>query len=374
MYRIILFVLAFTATQAMAQARLVVSPDANQQSLVNTHTYDTFDFNDLTYTDLEIGSSHRATSSHGSIPSKNQAELPYLAFKLPSFETDYTIKISSKVVNGAVFVPHAIQLDNNFGVLDSTVLIDKPNQFRMSAKTIELELLVSSRSQYLVLTTLAEYEQIQLAARESNSNLMPIYTGTSTIYTKIPVGNQIGLTQLSGSPDLTIHLPPAGRITPVVDFSGWFLELGSNFGGETIAVNTNGDNYSAGGGALLGVGYSKALRINQFSFNPRVQLAYRYQGGDGSASGIVLQGLIAKSFRKVVLGAGLYADMNGKVKSEAGQITKFNNAVGAQAIIEYRATDYGNLYLRLLNIDYEEQGSDEIRKGDRFGVGLTFSY
>jgi len=374
MFRIILFALAFACTPAFAQPILVVSPNIDKQSLVDANSHDDFDFNGIKYSQLEIGRSHRVTAPHGSMPTRNQTELPYLAFELPPSDSDYTIAISSKVVSGAVFVPHAIQLDNEFNILESTVLFEKPHNYRMSAQTIELELLISQQSQYLILTTLADYEQIQIAGRESNNLLIPTTTGDTTIYTKIQTGYQVSYTKLSGTPDLVIHLPQAGRDSPVVDFSGWFLEMGSNFGGETVAVNPKGDNYSAGGGALLGMGYSKLLRINQFHFNPRIQLAYRYQGGDGSASGVVLQGLVAKTFPKFILGAGFYLDMNGKVKSAVGETTQFNNAMGAQAIVEFRASDYVNLYLRLLSIDYQERGSNIERKGDTFGVGLTFAY
>jgi len=374
MFRIALFAIVLFSTHAIAQTSIVISPDIGEQSLVDANSYDDFKFSELNYAPLESGESHRVTTAHGSIATRSQSNLPYLAYQLPSSDRIYTIEISSKVVNGAVFVPYAIQLDKEYNVLGSKLLYEKPDDYRMSARTMELALSISQQSKYLVLTTLADYERFQIAGRESINSLVPINTGTTTLYTSVKTGNRFRYTQLTGSPNLEIHLPQEGQTSPVVDFSGWFLEMGSNFGGETIAVNTGGDNYSAGGGALLGIGYAKSLRVNQFRFNPRIQLAYRTQGGDGSASGVVLQGLLAKTFPKFILGAGFYFDMNGKVKSEAGEITKFNNAIGTQAIVEFRATDYVNLYLRLLNINYEERGSNIERKGDTFGIGITYSY
>lgn len=135
----------------------------------------------------------------------------------------------------------------------------------------------------------------------------------------------------------------------------YFFEIGTSFGGDEIAVNNNGglggDNYKAGGGAILGLGIKKTLSGN---IKAQGLVAYRYQGGDGSNSGVVLEGAALYQFNKnISAGLGLHADLTSKTNTPGGNTIKFNNAVGPMILVDWTIDTKLAIGLKYIAIDYE---------------------
>jgi len=331
------------------------------------------DFPNLTYTSMRAGQLYRLSKPHGNT-NTDSSGLPYFAFSLPFAGDGYTIDVSSFVKGDGVFVPLAFQLDADFQLVSSEILISQISNWRSTRDSMESMLSIDKRAKYLVITTIVDAQNAHLLYPKKQSINVPVSVGTTTVMTSINKGYEDVTTALSLRPSLELNVPDFPGIAPGTKFAGWFIEMGVNFGGAKVADNPKGDHYGAGTGAVIGVGYAAVSSFSAFHLRPRVHAAYRYQGGDGNASGFVFQSLISKTYSKLNVSAGIYADLAGKVESVNGVTTKFKSAFGPQVLLEYRATRFTNLYLRGLNMNYKGKTDGLDYDGAKFGLGLTYNF
>lgn len=143
-------------------------------------------------------------------------------------------------------------------------------------------------------------------------------------------------------------------LTLAADFSLGY-ELGTSFGGEEVAENDNGglggDNYNAGGGAILAITGDFAMSER---LNARALAGYRYQGGDGSNSGVVLEGsAVYQIADEFFAGVGFHGDMANEVETATGETIEFETAIGPMVMAEWLFTPQLGLGTKYIQMDYE---------------------
>ena len=151
-----------------------------------------------------------------------------------------------------------------------------------------------------------------------------------------------------------------------------FFELGVWFGGETIAVNPGGDNYSAGSGMLLAGGFAHTIFDNPDISN-RNALGIRYQGaqiGEGENRGLILESTITHEWNPILIGAGLHVDLFNQVNDQFGNATKLNDSIGLVFNIEFIANEKVNFSLKYLITDYKSTDGAKYN-GDQVGLTLV---
>ena len=137
----------------------------------------------------------------------------------------------------------------------------------------------------------------------------------------------------------------------------FYFELGVTFGGDTIAANNNGgkggDDYRAGGGAVLGLG--TIINIKEaYKYQARVLAAYRYQGGDGSNKGIVLEGgFFYRAIPSISVGAGLHADFANEVKTDSGETIKLDSSIAPMLTLEWSTIPELVIGAKYIHAEYE---------------------
>ena len=136
----------------------------------------------------------------------------------------------------------------------------------------------------------------------------------------------------------------------------FYADAGVAFGGDTVAQNDNGgrggDNYAAGGGAVFAAGVAINL-MNLDKVQIRSSLGYRYQSGDGSNKGIVVEGSLFYSVSdSISIGAGVYADISSETQTREGEIIKFDNSIAPMALIEWSDSPAIALGLKYINAEY----------------------
>ncbi len=136
-----------------------------------------------------------------------------------------------------------------------------------------------------------------------------------------------------------------------------FTELGTSFGGEKIAKNDNngqgGDDYNAGGGGILGVGAIINVQDN-YLYSARTFIGYRYQGGDGHNSGVIIEGsLFYRISSQLSVGFGLHSDFSNEIKTQEDKVIKFDNAIGSMIIAEWHTSPQIGLGAKYILIDYK---------------------
>jgi len=150
-----------------------------------------------------------------------------------------------------------------------------------------------------------------------------------------------------------------------------FYGLGLWFGGDTVAINPGGDDYDAGSGAVMSIGFSNKL-IESVGLISRNSIAYRYQGariGKGENSGVILETEILKEWKLFGMGVGLHADFMNQVLDAEANKTTFNNSFGPTVFAEWIMGRRLKFVLKYLFVDFEtDQGI--IYSGDQYGFSL----
>ena len=136
----------------------------------------------------------------------------------------------------------------------------------------------------------------------------------------------------------------------------FYVDAGVAFGGDTVAQNDNGgkggDDYSAGGGAVLATGIVVDL-MDSYKYQARSSLGYRYQGGDGRNKGIVIEGSLVYRVRdSISVGAGVYADISSETKTGEGEVIKFDNSIAPMALVEWSVAPSIAIGLKYINAEY----------------------
>lgn len=173
---------------------------------------------------------------------------------------------------------------------------------------------------------------------------------------------------------IDITLPKKDQFNPQFKQTGWFFDLGVNFGGDTIAVNLGGDNYKAGGGALLLGGYDLP---SDFSDNVSYQFStgIRYQGaelGDGENFGLITRAAIDYDFGLIHIGAGLHLDLLSHTKNEFGVKTKIDDTLATYVSTEWEMSPWLNITGSYLVAEFTDEHGN-VFQGNQFGLGLKLT-
>lgn len=156
----------------------------------------------------------------------------------------------------------------------------------------------------------------------------------------------------------------------------FYMEIGTTFGGDNIAENDDGgrggDDYHAGGGAVLGAGIIIDIADN-YKYQARTLVAYRYQGGDGSNSGVVVESLLAyRVLDSMTVGAGIHADFANKIKTVDDETIKFDDSIGGMFMLEWSSTPTMSLGAKYILSEYKS--NSEVFDGNQLGVYLQIRY
>ncbi len=301
---------------------------------------------------------------------------PAYLFKLPTYDSDHTIEISSKINNKEFFYPVYLMLNEKFEVtrtIHDKLRIQNIGFYKNGFKS---ELLVKPSDLYLVIMTSPALIGKTLAFNTQSTSYIPV-NPSGTIFVPGPTSYHIEEALFSYTPYVELKVPVSGNSYPIKRHTGWYFDLGATSGGDKVATNTtidplsgdNGDPYNAGGGAIFGFGYSHTLSA-RYNLVSRTYAGLRYQGGDGTNQGIILQASLLFTQKDFNVGAGLYGDINNSVEFPSGEKAEFKDSFGPSLFVEYRASDNFLFGLRVVSLDY--QSKDKIDyAGDQAGLYMT---
>lgn len=308
------------------------------------------DFRPLTYLEIANHAQRRVKQAMGTVRIF-RGNSPYYAFKLPSIKIAKTLNLSSIYSDKKVFYPIVILLDADHQVRTVSYPEVKVSNMGFANDAIRLNIEVTPEDAYLLVTSKPEmFNQgfINISQQRSSSTVM---VNNTVYYT--PVTSQLVADQyfFSDQGKLEIITARKSELRPVRRHLGGFSSIGASAGGQLVAKNPEGDNFNAGGGAILTLGYAKRLSFTE-SAQVRGSLGYRIQGGN---QGVIVQANVLQEFDSISLGGGLYMDLLNSVKHPEGGVTKFENAAGYQLVADYKAGEFFAFTLRYVFIDYESK-------------------
>ncbi len=333
------------------------------------------DFKQYKYTPLAEGFQGNLFSKPVTVNFTEGSSPAYL-FKLPAYSSDHTMEISSEIKNQEFFYPVFLILNENFEVTRSVQKNLRIKNIGFYKNGFKSELLVKSGDSYLVIMTSPALIGKTLAFNTQSTSYLPA-NPSGTIYVPGPTSYRIEEALFSYSPSVKLRVPVAGNPHPIIRHTGWYFDLGATSGGDKVATNTtidplsgdNGDPYNAGGGAIFGFGYSHPLSA-RYNLVSRTYAGLRYQGGEGTNQGIILQASLLFTQKNFNVGAGLYGDINNSVEFPSGEKAEFDNAFGPSLFVEYRASDNFLFGLRVVSLDYQSK-EDVDYSGDQAGIYMT---
>lgn len=277
---------------------------------------------------------------------------PFFLYTVPDLGFAYEIAVISNVVDRRVFYPIFVLLDENRRAVKELRLpaLTESKPFERIAVPFRVPVDVTVR--YLAITTDPSLYGKPIAHTAFSTSTVPIYSGNSVIYVPGPSTPYNVELVFSDAPNLEIRIPTPHETSPTKVQKGYFTDFGVTFGGDRVASNPDGDAYNAGSGAVIGLGYSEPIAFHH-EWHWRIGGAFRYQGGDGTSQGILLNGSIVYARRLGNLGVGVYGDLHNEVKATDGTRTEFKDAAGLMLFGEWRVNDQFNLGARYVKIDYE---------------------
>jgi len=301
---------------------------------------------------------------------------PAYLFKLPTYGSDHTMEISSEIKNQEFFYPIFLVLDKDFEVtrtIQDKLRIQNIGLYKNGFKS---ELLVKPGDNYLVIMTSPALIGKTLAFNTQSTSYIPA-NPSGTIYVPGPTSYQIEEALFSYTPSVKLRVPVAGNYSPIKRHTGWYFDLGATSGGDKVATNTtidplsgdNGDPYNAGGGAIFGFGYSHPISA-YYNLVGRSYAGLRYQGGEGTNQGVILQASLLFTQKVFNVGIGLYGDINNSVEFPNGKKAEFKDTFGPSLFVEYRASDNFLFGLRVVSLDYQSK-EDVDYSGDQAGIYMT---
>jgi len=281
---------------------------------------------------------------------------PLFLFEVPALGHPYELIVVSNVFNSKIFYPIFVLLDSGKRPMQElrlpVELINQPNDIMQATFHIPMSVGV----QYLAVTTDPSLYGKSIEHAKSSSATLPVYTGSTLIYVPGPSTTQRMQLIISDEPNLALRVPEADEYSTSRKQVGIYSNIGVMFGGERVASNPTGDAYNAGSGAVIELGYAQSIAA-QNSWFWRVGGGPRYQGGEGSNRGWVINGAVAHAFTlgnvAVNAGAGIYSDMLNKINPANGRSTEFKDTAGPMAFMEWRAADQFNFGLRFASLNYE---------------------
>lgn len=295
-------------------------------------------------------------------------------FKLPPERVYHEIKLAVSIQNRQLFYPVLTLYDDNKNVrsvIRPPIRIVKVGAYK---EGIEVNIPFSHKDTYMSINMPRDLIGQQFNVEKNLSTILPVTTNGSTYY--VPSVNSA--TQVTyrfmdkGFIDIT--LPKEMTYSPERKQDGGFFELGVNFGGDTIAYNPGGDDYKAGGGALLLIGYDWP---NEYVENTSYQVStgFRYQGaqlGKGENMGWITKLAFDYDFGQYHVGVGLHLDLFSHTKNEFGVKTKIDDSVSPYIFAEWEMTPWVNLTTSYLMAEFTDENGVTY-KGSQLGLGLKMT-
>lgn len=169
--------------------------------------------------------------------------------------------------------------------------------------------------------------------------------------------------------------------------NGGSIEFGVNFGGDTIAYNPGGDDYKAGGGALLLVGYYWPDELLE-NTSYQVSTGVRYQGakiGKGENMGWITKVAMSHALMDydlinngslrnydVSVGVGLQIDLFSYTKNEFGVKTNINDSISPYIFAEWEIAPLVSFTASYLITEFTDE-NNVVYNGNQFGLGLRMA-
>lgn len=155
----------------------------------------------------------------------------------------------------------------------------------------------------------------------------------------------------------------------------YHFDLGTWFGGDTLAKNPDGDDYKAGSGATIGLGLDWMFS-SDLGLLFRNNIGYRYQGaktGSGGNRGIIYESALVKQIDQYNLVGGLHLDLEAVTKDYYGNRIEYDNALGQYIALEYMMLGNWGVGVKYLNQEYE-LSNGATASGNQFGLFLTGNF
>jgi len=102
--------------------------------------------------------------------------------------------------------------------------------------------------------------------------------------------------------------------------------------------------------------------------------AFRYQGGDGSNSGVVLEGAVIYEFsRNLSAGVGFHGDFESETETADNQTIEFEDSFGPMALVHWDSDFNWGLGAKYIQIEYETTDGVEY-DGDQVTLFVSFKF
>jgi len=264
--------------------------------------------------------------------------LSYL-FQLPEQELDtiQEFQFISMVKQNKIYPSVFLLLDEKFDLLDLVEEDIELESIYLGGLGQVTKINRSPNIKYIIQTQIVSKDQNKIEYIDEFSNSIGVPAGNT--YIIVPVGSTLVTRKfdVANTPKTQVHIPFKKSKHPMLRTTGIYLGMGVDFGGEKVALNTNGDDYRAGGGCAFVLGYSQILFNSRFSF--RGGIGYKYQGNmenDASNQGGLFESIIVLQTQYINLGLGGHYDFSNRIKTEEGEQISFQNQFGPKFLLEYK--------------------------------------
>lgn len=294
-------------------------------------------------------------------------------FRLPKEHKYHEIELSIAADNGRIYYPIVKIYDrfkNPTRVLRTPIQIVQLGPYK---EGIKVSIPFAPNDEFISISTAENLIGQSFTVERSGSTITPIILDGGTYYVpSVNVVNPIRYTfAKQGFAELL--LPEDNKFSPEYQQEGWFFEMGVNFGGDTVANNPGGDDYKAGGGALLLMGYDWPSSWEDISW--QASGGIRYQGakvGEGENFGVIGRFAVDYDMGIFHTGFGLHLDMLGHTKDEYGHKTEFDSSIAPFLYIEWEMTPWFNLSASYMLAEFKDSNG-KLYDGDQFGLGLKIT-
>lgn len=295
-----------------------------------------------------------------------------LLFEIPELRNDsLTLEFKSLVYKSQIFYPIFIKLNDKYEVQEvimGNLEIEGSELYGMYDESI---INIDKTTRYILITTDTALVSKSMTHVYETQSSTAIYTGSTPIF--IPVSSIASKEIImSDTPRLLVWVPFAKNRKIFKRENGIYWGLGASFGGEKVADNPNGDNYRAGGGAIITLGYTHSILSSNFV--GRYGAGFRYQGnkdGDARNLGYLSEVILTYQTRYVNLGIGGQIDMGNSTRDMEGNIFKFETAAGPKFVLEGRYEGILSVGLEYILMNFSTTENRDY-KGNRLGVAVKF--
>ncbi|TVQ08579.1 MAG: hypothetical protein EA361_16370 [Bacteroidetes bacterium] len=298
-----------------------------------------------------------------------------LLLQLPVPETyELRMEVTTHVYDSKMYYPIFIKLTDKFEVQETitpTLEIEGTGFDNMEHTQ---HIAYDKTTRYILITTAPSLVGQNLYHSYEVQTSRAVYTPTVPII--VPSGKKPAIARITftAAPRISVKVASSGNAEIYRRQTGFYFGLGSLFGGEKVANNPSGDDYRAGGGAAISIGYSIPLAASDMGI--RTALGFRYQGsydGDANSKGYFSEILFTWQTKVLTAGGGGQLETNNSIRDLNGNVTRFKKTFGAKLIMEIRLADRINMGLEYLPFNFYTLNDVPV-KGNRIGLSLKFFY